>query len=105
MTRIVLFALALISSGAFITPTVAQAPDVRIVATADLDLGTVAGRKALDTRIARAAIDLCGTASDADLAGANDVRACRDQAVADARKQIEQRLASNRAGPIVLAAR
>lgn len=105
MTKTALLALSLISSGAFITPTVAQAPDVRVVATADLDLSTDAGRKALDTRIARAAIDLCGTASNADLAGANDVRACRDGAIAQARAQVEQRLASRRGAPIVLAAR
>lgn len=102
MTRIALFALALISSGVFITPTVAEAqePQMRIVATADLDLATAAGRKALDTRIARAAIELCGTASDADLAGANDVRDCRGQAIASARAQ-----AARRGVPIVLAAR
>lgn len=105
MTKIALFALALISSSAFITPTVAQAPQVRIVATADLDLATAAGRKALNRRIARAAIDLCGTASDADLAGGNDTRACRDAAIAAARAQVAQRLASRRAAPIVLAAR
>ena len=105
MTKIALFALALISSSAFIAPTVAQAPEVRVVATADLDLGTAAGRKALDTRIARAAIELCGAASDADLAGANDVRACRDSAIAEAKAQVEQRLATRRAAPIVLAAR
>lgn len=105
MTKIALFALALISSGTFITPTVAQAPDVRIVAVADLDLQSAAGRSALDARIARAAIELCGTASDADLAGGNDVRACRDRAIAEARAQVEQRLASRRTAPIVLAAR
>lgn len=105
MLKIAMFALALISASAFITPTVAQAPEVRIVKVADLDLGTAAGRKALDRRIARAAIDLCGTASDADLAGANEVRACRDDAVAEAQAQVERRLAVGRREPIVLAAR
>jgi UrcA family protein len=105
MIKLTLFALAIAGSGLLITPTVAQAPETRIVALADLDLETAAGRNALDLRIARAAIDLCGAASDADLAGANDVRACRDRAIAEARSQVEERLATRRAAPVVLAAR
>jgi UrcA family protein len=105
MIKMTLFALAIAGSGLLITPTVAQAPETRIVALADLDLETAAGRNALDTRIARAAIELCGWASDGDLAGGNDIRACRDRAIAGAQAQVEQRLASHRAAPIVLAAR
>jgi UrcA family protein len=76
---------------------------VSIVHTADLDLSTDAGRRALDVRLSRAAREVCGEASDVDLAGKNNVRACRDSVLADARGQTV-RLAS-RGGPIILAAR
>ncbi|HKX90798.1 MAG TPA: UrcA family protein [Sphingomicrobium sp.] len=80
-------------------------PDVSVsvVHTADLDLTTDAGRRALDVRLSRAAREVCGEASDVDLAGKNKVRACRDTVLADARARTAQ-LAS-RGGPIVLAAR
>jgi UrcA family protein len=47
------------------------------VAHRDLDLRTAAGTKALDRRIWRAVVEVCGTAPDFDIAGKNDVRACR----------------------------
>ena len=48
-----------------------------VVQHRDLDLGTKAGAKALDRRIWRAVVEVCGTAPDFDIAGKNDVRACR----------------------------
>lgn len=47
------------------------------VAHKDLDLRTAAGTKALDRRIWRAVVEVCGTAPDFDIAGKNDVRQCR----------------------------
>ena len=47
------------------------------VAHGDLDLRTEAGTKALDRRIWRAVVAVCGTAPDYDLEGKNDVRECR----------------------------
>lgn len=43
----------------------------------DLDLRTEAGTKSLDRRIWRTVVEVCGTASDFDLKGKNDVRQCR----------------------------
>jgi UrcA family protein len=80
-------------------------PDVNvsIVSTADLDLGTKAGQRTLDERLIHAASEVCGTASDFDLAGKNQVRACRASVLAEARSKGEQ-LAS-RGTPLVIAAR
>ena len=52
---------------AFSEPALAQ--NVAIVQTADLDLSTASGRAALEHRLVTAAYEVCGTASDADLAG------------------------------------
>lgn len=77
---------------------------VSVVRTADLDLSTTAGREALDHRLVLAAYDVCGTASDVDLAGKNAVRACRTAVLAKARASGEQ-LASNGGGSIIVAGR
>lgn len=58
---------------------------VSVVHTADLDLSTDAGLRRLDQRLVIAARDVCGTASDVDLAGKNDARACRHDVLAKAR--------------------
>ena len=108
MRNITIFALAAIASATTITPTVAQAAEpaavTSIVHTADLDLSSNAGQRALDRRIFRAASDVCGTASEADLAGKNAVRRCRVDTVAQAKAQREQLLAAAKpARPIVVA--
>ena len=61
-----------------------------IVRTADLDLSSKSGQRALDHRLVQAASDVCGTAADVDLAGQNKVRACRQSVLADARAQGQQ---------------
>lgn len=66
------------------------AQNVSIVHTADLDLSTSAGRNALDHRLVIAAHEVCGTASDIDLAGKNQVRACRADVLAKARSSGEE---------------
>jgi UrcA family protein len=86
-------------------PVSAAAEVVRIVPTSDLDLSSEAGRKALDRRIGRAVIELCGQAADVDLAGRNAVRKCRADALAEANQARDQRLAQRSAEPIQLAAR
>ena len=80
----------------------APAPIVSVVHTADLDLSTKAGRAALDHRLVTAAFEVCGTASNVDLAGQNKVRVCRADVLAKARADGEQ-LAS-RGVPITVAA-
>ena len=82
----------------------APAQDVSIVRTADLDLTTAAGRTALDHRLVIAAHEVCGTASDVDLAGRNEVRVCRSDVLAKARADSQQ-LASLRGSILVAASR
>lgn len=96
MNRAVTIALAsaLIASGAIgAAPAPAQPPggeaNISLVRTADLDLGSEAGRKALDRRLAQAAREVCGTASDADVEGKNAVRKCRDETLANAKSQLD----------------
>jgi UrcA family protein len=81
----------------------AQAQNVSIVQTADLDLSTRAGRAALDHRLVIAAYEVCGTGADVDLAGQNAARQCRADVLAKARTRSEE-LAS-RGGSIRIAAR
>ena len=103
----IIIASALISTAAIkAVPAVAepvQPVNVSIVHTADLNLATDSGRRALDVRLARAAREVCGTASDVDLAGQNKARACRANVLADARAKGE-RLAGGQ-DTITLAAR
>lgn len=78
------------------------AQNVSIVHTDDLDLSSNAGRAELNHRLVNAAYEVCGAASDFDLAGKNHVRACRAEVLGKARAQTE-RLAS-RGEPIFIAA-
>lgn len=89
-------------------PATAETPaqNVVVVATADLDLSTKAGRSQLDTRLLQAAQQVCGTASDADLAGKNDVRQCRHEVLANARaKSWSLIAAAGKSAPILIATR
>ena len=65
----------------------------RSVATADLDLSTQKGQRALDRRLTIAIDDACGETSAVDLAGRNDIRTCRADAWAKVEAEREQRLA------------
>lgn len=87
-------------------PVVAQpaVANVSIVRTADLDLSSKAGQTALEHRLVTAATEVCGTASNADLVGSNQVRACRADVLAKARNDGSQ-LASRGAPIAVVAAR
>ena len=103
----IIIASALITTAAIKgVPAFAEtaAPDVNvsIVRTADLDLSSEQGRRQLDKRLSQAAREVCGAASDVDLEGKNDVRACRANVVAKARATSAE-LAS-RGAPITLAA-
>jgi UrcA family protein len=98
-------ASALITAGAITAaPAFGQTPageaqtHVSLVRTADLDLGSESGQRQFQRRLAQAAREVCGTASDADLAGKNDVRKCREAAVARASAQSDEVLAAARRG-------
>ena len=108
---LIALASALITTAAIkAAPALAQesAPaetNISLVRTADLDLGSEAGRRQLDQRLARAARDVCGTASDADVEGKNAVRKCRRETLAKARTQIEPVVADRGAVIAVAASR
>ncbi len=67
----------------------AQPPAAQTVAIhyGDLDLGSAAGRTALDHRIRHAIRTACGDVSSADLEGQNMVAACRDDLRASLTRQ------------------
>ena len=77
----------------------------RAVETADLDLSTPAGVRALDHRLTIAIVDACGEASDVDLEGANAVRACRVEARARVASERERILALRSQAPVAIASR
>lgn len=107
MRNSILFTLALIASAAIIAPTAGQAVEptivTTIVQTADLDLNSADGLRQLDRRIVRAARDVCGTVSDADLAGKNDVRQCRAETIAAAELQRARLVAARSGSPMLVA--
>ena len=86
----------------------AQTPASRTVAVhhGDLDLGSAAGRRALDHRVRQAIRSACGLASPADLAGQNAVADCRADLAASLVVQREAALAARgNAGTVLLARR
>lgn len=96
--------LALIATAvpAFAEPLPVETVTVRM---ADLDLASSAGQRALEARINRAVIEVCGAASEVDLQGLNAVRLCRIAKLAEARAASEQRLALRSNDEIQLAGR
>ena len=101
MKLITIAALAL----AFTASPLAAEPVSKTIATADLDLSSPEGQRALDRRLSRAIVELCGEASAIDLAGRNEVRACQVEARANAIAQRDSLLAARSGADIVLAAR
>lgn len=89
------------------TPVLAEAPSLvqSIVQIADLDLSTAKGQRALDLRLSQAVKEVCGTASDADVEGKNDVRRCRVETLAQLASERDQRIARASGEPIQVAAR
>ena len=88
---IVLASALITGAGIKAVPALAEtgSPEVAVsvVHTIDLDLSTQAGKRQLDRRLTIAAREVCGTASDFDLEGKNQVRECRDLVLADARER------------------
>ena len=103
MTKIFLATLLAFTA----TPALAE-PPVSVsttVETADLDLSSAAGQRALNHRLTIAAKEVCGTASDVDVEGKNDVRRCRVETLANLAAERDQRIAAASAQPIQVAAR
>ena len=103
MTKIFLATLLTFTA----TPALAEPAAISTtkVQVADLDLSTAQGQRALDRRLNRAVIEVCGTASDADLAGKNEVRRCRADTLASLSSERDQRIAAVTDKPIEFAAR
>lgn len=102
MTKIFLATLLAFTA----TPALAEPITVSsTVQTADLDLSSATGQKALDRRLALAVNEVCGTASDVDIAGKNDVRRCRVETLASLASERDQRIARSSGAPIEVAAR
>ena len=101
--KYMVLALSLLASA----PAFAEAPAIvtSSVQTADLDLSSQAGQRALDRRISIAIKEVCGTASPADLAGQNDVRRCFTNTLASLAGERDQRIARASGEPIEVAAR
>lgn len=102
--------LTLMLSAFAATPALAQAApsaDTRVVVrTADLDLGSAAGQRILDHRIAIAVVEACGETSSADLAGRNEIRRCRAETSASvAASRVRLVELASRGQDIILAAR
>ena len=89
------------------SPALAEPPVIATstVQTADLDLSSKAGQRALDHRLSVAAKEVCGTASDADISGKNDVRRCRVETLARVASDRDQRIAAVSSQPIEVASR
>jgi UrcA family protein len=89
------------------SPALAEPPVIATstVQTADLDLSSKAGQRALDHRLSVAAKEVCGTASDADISGKNDVRRCRVETLARVASDRDQRIAAASSQPIEVASR
>lgn len=102
----IILASALITAGGIkAAPALAQpAPvttNVSVVQTADLDLASQDGQRSLQQRLNRAAREVCGTASDADLVGQNKVRDCRHDVLARASGERDALLAAAKSGPTI----
>jgi UrcA family protein len=89
------------------TPALAEPPVIATstVQTADLDLSSQAGQQALDRRLRVAVKEVCGTASDFDVEGKNDVRRCRVETLASLADERDQHIAAASSQPIEIAAR
>ena len=105
---LIAFASALITAGALkAAPALAETPSdnvetyVSYVKTSDLDLASERGQRSLDRRVAQAAREVCGTASDIDLVGQNKARECREDAVAKANAERDAVLAAAKRGAVV----
>lgn len=79
----------------------APATNSAVVVHSDLDLATVRGTRTLERRIWRAVVTVCGSASEYDLEGKNNVRQCRRDTLRQASEQADAVVASaKRAEPI-----
>jgi len=102
-TAFLITAAAIKATPALAAEPVQPAINISYVRTADLDLSSAAGQRVLDLRLAHAAREVCGVASDVDLEGKNNDRKCRNDVLANAKNQRDQLLAAaGRGAPIAI---
>ncbi len=101
----ILLSAALIILAAIPAMAEPNAPTSSVVRIADLDLANSAGKRALERRISLAVAEVCGSASDIDLVGQNQVRDCRTATRKRVTHLIEMRMASAAISTFTLAAR
>jgi UrcA family protein len=89
-------------AGAAVSPALANEPERMTikVSTADLDLGTAEGQKALDKRVEKAVRSVCRTTSltTGSRILSQDAQACLAKARSDARQQVAVLVASEQRG-------
>lgn len=103
-----LLTLATSAAALAVTPVGAAGPaaGIAIVSTADLDLSNVRDQRVLDQRLTNAIVEACGEASNFDIEGRNDVRACRVEARAKVNASRDRLVQlAQRGGGVTLAAR
>lgn len=103
MTRILIATLLAFTATPALSEPAALATST--VETADLDLSTAKGQRALDLRLGQAVKEVCGYASDADVSGKNEVRRCRSETLAKVAGERDRRIAQASNEPIEVAAR
>ena len=70
--------LAALAATSLVQPAFAEpVTQTVVVQHSDLNLGTRDGAKTLQYRVWRAVVAVCGTTSEFDIAGKNDIRQCR----------------------------
>lgn len=100
-----LFTAGLIKAAPALAQTPVESGNVVVsrVHTSDLNLATASGQRQLDRRIANAAREVCGAASDADIEGKNDIRECRSETIAKAKLKKDVLLATARTRDLTIA--
>jgi len=98
--RSIIFALAAVAAaslmtGAAISPAMAQTAESVTVSFGDLNLASQAGRDVLYRRVSNAAREVCGNFALRELKLNAMSRACRADAIADARTQLARVIVSD----------
>ena len=96
-----LITAAAIKAAPALAEPIAAEQNISFVRTADLDLRSGAGLRQLDERLAQAAREVCGEASNVDLAGKNAIRLCRDETIARAKAETRQLVAAANRGAFI----
>ncbi|KTE22894.1 UrcA family protein [Sphingopyxis sp. H050] len=97
--------LAALAATSLVQPVLAEPiTQTVVVEHQDLDLATPGGAKTLQHRVWRAVVAVCGTTSEFDVAGKNDIRQCRRDTLQAASAKADQVIAgASRGEPVRVA--